>query len=422
MIKKARNDTKYFQSDIQLMRSRQVFIRSLLGNEVESSFKKTIQACKRSILVSIDGFDSKQSLSREKRFMSVRQTTAEEKSKFETLWLTSLLMLLNDVTTIQEGNPLYGNIKLCLLVPFDRYLEATAHKRDAFVYSGKVCSSNWSGVELAEMFRKRLEVISDSFADSVKGKKTTYNIHMNTVLKKGFSYLPQDIEIRTNDNKTAKIPLFLYILRFSFWRPRDILKALEELLCKSYLLNKDRIKIDSNFAKELIRKAAEKIVVTDCLNEFQHLWVNIKAAMECFRGKNVVLPYDKFCELVTSPKFSIQLSNGDEKKEIADIILFLYELGFVGILASQEYQKNLRLYRSQNFVFYSGMKPMSDLSTDEFQNNSIILNPIFVPYYKLIVDTNEILGIDCWETLNYYDSIKNFDYIVDFKISGSPLF
>jgi hypothetical protein len=93
----------------------------------------------------------------------------------------------------------------------------------------------------------------------------------------------------------------------------------------------------------------------------------------------------------------------------------MYELGFTGVILSPRNKERLRFYRQQNFVFYSGMKPLSELDSEDFKDNKIVLNPIFVRFCSLYIDTDEVLGIDCWETLKYYEKIKQNDYIVRYR-------
>lgn len=411
LIQNARPNISNFQSDIQSKRNRHSFLRNLLGKDVEDSFTKTLYACKRKILISLDGFDIRQDYSRSGYYGDLF-TENYEKAKFETLWLTSFLLLMNDLTSIQN-NIFYDKLILCLMIPFDRYLEATIHKRDAFIFQSKVCSSNWSGLELAEMFCKRLEAVAGNFS-TTEQEKYYYEL-IEDIIDSDFPYIPKEISIKLKNNSTIKVPLFLYLLRFSFWRPRDILVLIKEFFCQSYLLQKNRIKIDSALAKELIRLASEKIVTTDCLQEFSLIWTNIRESMNCFNGKSVIMSYEEFIEIISDKKFKIQLSNKSEICIDNDILRFMYELGFIGIILSPRNKERLRFYRQQNFVFYSGMKPLSELDSEDFKDNKIVLNPIFVNVYSLYIDTDEVLGIDCWETLKYYETIKQNDYIVQYR-------
>jgi hypothetical protein len=142
--------------------------------------------------------------------------------------------------------------------------------------------------------------------------------------------------------------------------------------------------------------------------------------MNCFRGKSAVMSFEEFNQIITNKRFKIQLSNKMELCKVKEIIKFMYELGFVGIIFTTKNKESLRLYRQQNFVFYSGMKPLSEIDSEEFCDNKIVLNPIFVPYYKLYIDTSEVLGIESWETLNHYERVKQNDYLVQYR-NDNPL-
>jgi hypothetical protein len=70
-----------------------------------------------------------------------------------------------------------------------------------------------------------LEVYKENFSskwDELSGKEITPPVRLREVLEFEFPNVPKVISMRLED-RTREIDIFNYVLRHTFWRPRDIL-------------------------------------------------------------------------------------------------------------------------------------------------------------------------------------------------------
>ena len=116
----------------------------------------------------------------------------------------------------------------CIAAPLDRFLEAARINRDSYRAIGRWHSIQWSGIELSILLRKRLEhVLANGL---VSPKHLSPEDRLAYVLRsRPFNKLPIDISFEYNDVNIS-MPLFVYVLRHTFWRPREILLYYSRLL------------------------------------------------------------------------------------------------------------------------------------------------------------------------------------------------
>ena len=299
----------------------------------------------------------------------------------------------------------------CILLPLEKYLESIYYKKDTYLYSDITTGVNWSGIELAIMIRKRLEAISKKSFSKIEKEKETREELLMKAFKNFYPQIPMNVPITTSSRET-QMNIFHYMLRNSFWRPRDLLRALGGFLRKIYVLKESKVKITPLIAKALIKKTSERIVNTDFLNEFNDLWPDIRSSMDCFLGAHIVMDTETFYSILRKKDFVIKFDNGKTLENIFDKIKFLYELGVIGIFATQEYKKQQELLFEQSFVFYDGMKALEGLNSKLFSKNRIILNPVFISQYKLdLKDIPEVLGVSDWTLLHELENAQNYNYI-----------
>jgi len=101
---------------------------------------------------------------------------------------------------------------------------------------------------LSEEFRKT--IVSDEIDRMLWDNKPSIPDEILLFcLKNKFPNIPECVTINIKGNKTEQsIPLFQYVLRMSFWRPRDILEYYAAIL--SYVGSYH----DDNVKKKLLKK------------------------------------------------------------------------------------------------------------------------------------------------------------------------
>jgi len=95
-------------------------------------------------------------------------------------------------------------------------MEIMSNERDAYRYIGKYHDIKWSGIELAIMLRKRLEVIIGESTN----KDDRPPARLDWILRQ-FPCIPQRSLVSVG-GKEYEMSVFIDVLRHSFWRPREI--------------------------------------------------------------------------------------------------------------------------------------------------------------------------------------------------------
>ncbi len=401
-------------ADLRAANSLDNYLVLLLGKQCKLSFERTITNCTKKIFLSLDGFDNIQSEKRGERIRFVNNS--QDKmivDKLESVWLTTLLDVIYSIKTSSIGdNILKERLDICLMVPFDRYMQSTLYKRDGFVYRELMTSAIYKGLDLCRIFTKRLQIIADvEIENDITLPSNKILENLNKVLNK-FENLNTNVKIILKNQQSVDYPLFLLILRYTFWRPRDIIDHIASVF--NMVINGEdlMIEIDSDMILESIAISSEKIV-KKIIEEFKDLWINIVECLGKLYFNEIIMTYSEFELFIKEKSFLIQLSNGEILSNIKDIIKFLYKIGFIGIILDKQNMKKNRTTYKQHQVFYSGFKVLSNIGEESFEKNMIYFNPVFVSKYHLTINTDEILGINKWDELVNRDMYLECDYLND---------
>lgn len=388
-------DNEYFVPDIRAQFNCKTLLNTVIGEKKIKSFYRGISDCNKKILLTVDGFEDAFDTFRQGT-MSVDYETKRKRGIFQIRWISELMELTHDMKGTGQ-DPLFNLIQVCFMIPKDQFIEILSFNRDRYKYNTKFCEICWSGIELAIMIRKRLEIIEE--VDLSKVGKTP-DIILDEVITKAFPDMPRQIVVKTKGGITYNVPIFLYMLRYSFWRPRDLLLELYLMLKILYNHNKSGCPINEATIKAAIKMGSISTVASEFYSEFRILWNDIKDNIEQFKNTKIVLEKDELRSIIMSSKFQIRLSLNDEIiEDFEEKVRFLYEIGFLGILVDESYRSKYQMVTNQGFSFSEGMKCIKGVNTDDFANCHYLINPAFIETLNLDVNTEEYIGILRWEQL-----------------------
>ena len=398
IIDNSRDDERFFSSDIQAQISTENLLSKVIGQKIIERFYKGLSECKKRILFTLDGFDVASDIFR-KQSLSSSSSDQVKKALFEIRWISSLMELVQDIKGM-PNNELYKLLDICFLLPKDLFMEILDSNRDKYKYSSRFCEISWSGMELAIMVRKRLEALNNfPLSKMDKTKKLPEEI-LDMMWEKAYKSIPKEITIKTASGREYYVDIFLYMLRYSFWRPRDILLSLCRILEIFYSHSKTGIPINEETIKITIKAASISIVNSEFYNEFGTMWKNIKDCISQFAGSTLVLSEEELKNIILSNKFQIDLdADMNEIKEYKDKVRFLYEIGFLGIFVNDHYSKEYQMVTQQGFSFSEGMSCLRGFLGDDFDGCRFIINPVFIETLHLKINTNEYVGIQSWDIL-----------------------
>lgn len=401
-IARARNSVKEFTADIKATLSVSNLLDYIFTKKRINNLYSIFELCSKRILITLDGFDLK--------FAEYRQITLLYKSdeqilyrnQLENIWILSLMELCFDIKMNKKCfNPLYRITDVCLTIPHDKFIELRGSTRDIFKFTNRLDKLNWSGMELLILLRKRLEAINDYKTKKEIPAERRYE----DVMQRCYPYIPLVLDFFIYDRKYT-IGLFQYILRMSFWRPRDILQYMACVIAYLGQTKMQGIKITSDTVIKSIRIKAINIIKEEFFDEYCFTIPNIKEIANSFRYKNQLLSLGEVDQVLIDIDFKLVNCTTTYEK-----IRILYEIGFFGIYASSEYRSFHNLIHNHAFIFNEGKASLSGLETDLFQQCRIIIHPIFTEYLSLKANANEVLCNYSWDYLRQMElDMGNIDF------------
>ena len=399
-IAKARSDEQFYYSDIHALFTRERFLEFTLGTDVCEAFNEILVTFRRRLLITLDEFDTAFDMFRTRGIENVKfSMDLDQRVDFEIDWLRSLLLLVIDIRQRpQKASVLYELMDFCITIPKDRFYELMEADRDSYRYLYRYSSLDWSGIELAILLRKRLEELGQISTDP----KLKPEERLALVLKERFGHLPSQISLDFN-NRTYTMPLFFYVLRHTFWRPREVLVYFAHLLATAENLRKTG-KITSELIMRAVKEATSRVIETEFIGEFQSVLINIREVIKAFGGCKQFLSYEDLSSVVAGTGFHF----ASDKLKMVDTdgkIAFLYEIGFLGVVASPELRARYNLMHKHCFYFNEGPSLISAKAPQRFKQFTFIVHPVFSEYLQLDTSSNELVLEFTWEYLHDIEAI-----------------
>lgn len=365
------------------------------GNALYKKLKNAILKCRKKAIIALDGFDRVSENFRVRTisylYSNNPQTQQEGKNRleFEGLFYRSMFNVFEKLRMSTKG--IMTKVSFCIIIPQDKIDQIKKSDRDFSKYN--FASLSWDAIDLLQMLVKRLEYVYGSVdCEDIVEK-------FERIMKKHFPTIPLAICINI-DGKEESMHLFEYLLRISFWRPRDIIKYFYEL----YLANKNNIKrrtvLLSDTIKSILYSKASDIIDDEFYAEYKTVITNIEEIMECFRGKNILLDLDEVYEILYNQSF--ETSALREFGKPFNKLKMLYELSVLGIWVDRNVKARDNLKCHLCFNYNEGLDPLDILKgNNKFAKEEvkIVINPIFSKKLSLKYNTREVLEGYGWDYL-----------------------
>lgn len=399
-ISKARKDDEYFLSDITLGFSLNNYLVFALGKDILRDLREFCEYLPKRFLITFDGFDTEIEKFREESAY-FENKSFQEKVAFEIDWLHSLILLVNNVK--QMGNNLdvvMDKLDFCITIPNHRFLEIERQDIDSYKLQHKRKMLIWSGLELALFLRKRLELLS-----GYRIKKKTPKDTLEEIMKAKYSHIPDPV-IFTFNNNEIRMPLFLYVLRHTFWRPRDILLYYAHIitLCDDAKDNGYEVSMDT--LRTNIANLTFEIIKDDFKNEYKNTVRNFTEIIEAFNKSNQILSFQEVEERITSIAFDYAVVPNDEiRSSILHKIKFLYATGFLGIKADKEMKDKFNLFSNDSFIFNESGKILKKVNKERLKDFQYIIHPLFCEYLEIVTTDNDFIMEYTWKYLEAQESL-----------------
>lgn len=367
-------------------------LEALFGKKLFLDFRRAIKRCKRKMLIAIDGFDPHSEDFRRNTNLIKNHNPEEYKlrKEFEVLFYRELMITISNIKSnhcSDSFKDIFSIVHFCIIIPQDRYDEIKLVDRD-IAKKNYTCLS-WDAYDLLLMLVKRLEYY---FKISEQDNSDLLQ-RFNHILKTNLPQIPTDVKI-TIDGYSYTMPLFNYILRLSFWRPRDIIKnfAVIMKLSKESSMIKDS-DVMEDIVKNLLANSAKNIIEQEFVNEYRNVYTNLESVLHRFETLNLVNSYHSIMELLS--KIEIKALSDSAIQQTDEKLLLLYKLGVIGLFYEKKDAEKYGYNYHICFVFNEGLQPIEDLQKHIVGDNykvQLIFNPIFSKYLMMNFNTKELVG------------------------------
>lgn len=370
-------------------------IKQFLGRWFKS-YINALKQCKKKILLCLDGFDV---TSEDFRINTVRlkKKNYEEFSSrtyFEELYYRSLMLTVNKLKEETFGNSIdifRGCMDFCILLPQDRIDQI--HNIDRDNAKRRFSYLNWDAYELFEMLAKRLEYVYKITSPSNFNPKE----RIKYVLSQKACRLPDTIEVSIN-GYMYNFDLLNYILRLTFWRPREIILHIARLIKINKRAEKLDIPINNKTIKAELTGSSEKIITDELIYEYKHVFYNLNEILSEFANSKIIWNTGKFVEKLSQIEFETVLA--EDNGSVESKINILYQLGIIGLYFEKNDFKNSGYECNICFVFNEGLDPIKSLTNVKnytTTKSKIIFNPIFSKKLSLEYNVSEPIGDFSWD-------------------------
>lgn len=367
-IDRATRQENRFIADIHRSFTREYYLRFLLGREELQALRRVLQLHEFRFLLTFDGLDTAFDSFRLEGSRAHNQAELHQRARFEIDWLRSLLALVMRARE-QRENYVHRSLHFCVAAPMDRFLEIIKLERDSYRNWNRWCSIRWSGIELAILLRKRLEGVAKH-----QTTKRAPRHRLEEVLGlPQYRHIPQDLRFDFN-GKSYSMPLFLYVLRHTFFRPRDLLFYYARILALGESLKRSQQEITPETLRRCIKSTTRKLIESEFMGELTSSILNIDDVISAFRGCSIELDFSQISQILEGIPICFAVEDLPVT-EIGPKVRLLYEVGFLGFRCNAEQQELLGVGHEYAFQFTEGSGFIAETCSSGFRAGKVHRTP-----------------------------------------------
>lgn len=278
-------------------------------------------------------------------------------------------------------------IDLLVTIPMDKFLELRLRER-ARIEQTNLVYLQWTPVELYDYVNRRIRfVLKDKIPPDTDPWKFLFPDPISHTLVGG-----------------AKEDSFLYIVRHTLQKPREIQKYISALFMQ--LRSGYRGEDLTSVFRAVVQRESREIIRTELKEEFT---TEYRGLRDIFRKievrriethtdgnikKSAVLAYEDFCSLIKGVNLSPDLSN------VADITLRLFHIGMIGI-------RKLKPNKQEGFFEHTVTQNKQEVSYCYFYNSDdgepfhsdviVVFHPMFFDELGIVAPKEYIINELRWD-------------------------
>jgi hypothetical protein len=303
---------------------------------------------------------------------SKKQESVQERRQFLEALLHGLVLATRDL----KHDTRFKWLDTLFAVPADKFLELHIRER-AELEQAHVLKLQWTPVELYEYVNKRIAYALELPPDSVE---RAWDVIF-------------PFEVANAKVKDVKEPSFLYVVRHSLWRPREIQMYLRAILAQ---MEAARGPATEEMFRTAVRNESQQIVRSEFLEEFLSENPGIIALMEKLEGlalKSVMSYADLRRRIAGIKLFETELAP-------ADVMLRLFHMGIIGVrhVFARERRASLDRTITQHRQEVAYRFAYNCTLSDPFTSTSeVVFHPMFFHYLDIKHEKKYVINQMAWD-------------------------
>lgn len=201
--------------------------------------------------------------------------------------------------------------------------------------------------------------------------------------------------------------IFIYVLRHTFWRPREIIFHFVGLI-SSFEYFRGNVPITEADVKMIVKEQAKALVSSEFIDEFKSTITNIEEILGHFRSGSQYYPIAAILAKLDQVQFNFYLNPHAKEQSATDRKLrLLYEIGFLGLRLTDEQMSKHSRPRNV-FSFCEGMVVFDEVSKEGFDGASVCINPAFIEFLNIHIEPDQEIALNIdWEYLRQNELRRN---------------
>ena len=168
------------------------------------------------------------------------------------------------------------------------------------------------------------------------------------------------------------------------------------------------INIDKDSTEDRIQKmikyncviTATNIIENEFFGEYGKIFYNLKNVIQKFTGSNQLMTFSELYQILNNTETRIKEYSGKQIEKPYEIFERLYELGFIGIRATEEFMDQCNALHKDIMYFSERFVPLAYIGSDEFEKCEFFINPIFTDYLQLKINSPDLICDYPWDYLH----------------------
>ena len=325
-------------------------------NKAISVIQAELHQLSKTVLVSLDKFDD--------FLFDVYQKMAKtqvalyvERQRFFMSVIEGLILAIRDIKR-KDGFDWIGTL---LTVPKDKYMELEL-RENSQILRNHVVNLDWQARELHQLVKARFNHIMLSNNNDARWDDV-------------FDSLIQHSRVAA-----VKEDPFLYVLRHSLWRPREILVYFSEVF--RFMQRSHNGAPLSDLMIAAVREMQRHIIENEIILEFSKELPDLRSALRKLEVKQLsaVMPYNDFAAKLSGVRLSSTIF------QTHDVATRLYYLGVIGvrkILTAPRYGRNGSVRQNNVNVVYEFAYNCDETEPFVDENVQVCFHPLFFEYLRI---------------------------------------